>query len=268
MLITHIDSISIKRQCELIGLNESDYYYSSKPISSTDCKLLHQVDEIYTMHPYFGTRRMIKELEDHGYYVGRDKIRTCYKLLGLETIYPKINLSKRNYQHKIYPYLLRDTVINKINHVWSADITFIRLKHGFVYLMAIIDWYSRYILNWQLSISLQHDFCVEALQNALTTYQQPLIFNTNQGSQFTSTDWINMLTKKNIHISMDGRGRALDNIFIERFWRSLKQEKIYLTELQSVQDARLAINEYMTFYNNTRKHQSLNYATPAKIYFG
>ena len=267
VLISSDDNLSIRNQCKLIGLNRSDYYYKPQPISADDCKLLHKIDEIYTVHPYFGARRMIEELEDYEFYVGRDKMRTCYKLLGLEAIYPKVNLSKRNHQHKIYPYLLSNINISKVNHVWSADITYIRLKQGFVYLVAIIDWYSRYILDWQISISLHHDFCVTALQNALNKYKAPLIFNTDQGSQFTSTNWINELVNRNIHISMDGRGRALDNIFIERFWRSLKQEKIYLTELLSVQDARVAITEYIEFYNNRRKHQSLNYETPATVYF-
>lgn len=266
-LINCNDDLSIIQQCELLNLNRSDYYYKPRPASKYDCKLLHQIDEIYTMHPYFGTRRMVQELADYNFHVGRDKIRSCYKLLGLEAIYPQLNLSKHNHQHKIYPYLLRDVNINAINHVWSADITYIRLKHGFVYLVAIMNWYSRFILDWQLSTTLHHDFCVEVLQNTLEKYTNPLIFNTDQGVQFTCNHWISKLLNKNIYISMDGRGRALDNIFIERFWRSLKQEKIYLTELLTVQDAKIAIAEYMEFYNNTRKHQSLNYKIPADIYF-
>ena len=198
---------------------------------------------------------MIKELEDYGYYVGRDAVRKCYQMLGLEAIYPKINLSKRNFEHKIYPYLIRDLSIKSVNKVWSADITYIRMAHGFLYLVAIIDWYSRYILSWKLSNTLHNDFCIEALREALSKYGNPEIFNTDQGCQFTADNWIQELLTNDISISMDGRGRALDNIFIERFWRSLKQEKIYLMDLQSVQQARTAITDYMIFYNTKRKHQ-------------
>ena len=194
-------------------------------------------------------------------------IRSCYQILGLEAIYPKKNLSKRNHEHKVYPYLLRNVIINRVNQVWSADITYIRLQQGFVYLMAIIDWYSRYILSWQLSTNLDHDFCVEALQKALNLYDLPKVFNTDQGCQFTATAWVDELLKRDIRVSMDGRGRALDNVFIERFWRSLKQEKIYLMDLRNVAEARNAIAEYIDFYNNKRKHQSLDYAVPRSVYY-
>lgn len=267
-LISNNDTISIRRQCELLDFNKSSYYYEPVALSNTELHLLNLIDEIYTMHPYYGTRRMAKELEGHSVYVGRDKIRSCYRILGLEAIYPKPNLSKHNTEHKVYPYLLRNVAIIKANQVWSADITYIRLTKGFVYLVAIIDWYSRYILSWRLSNSLHHDFCVDALQEALSNFTSPLIFNTDQGSQFTALDWINELSVNDIKISMDGRGRALDNIFIERFWRSLKQEKIYLSDLQSIADASVAISEYMLFYNNMRKHQSLNYRVPFEVYGG
>lgn len=260
--------MSISHRCELLGLNRSNYYYKPRSISPEELKLFNLVDEIYTVNPYYGTRRMAKELADYGYLVGRDKVRSCYQILGLEAIYPKANLSKRNHEYKVYPYLLRNVHICQVNQVWSADITYIRLKHGFVYLMAIIDWWSRYILGWQLSTTLHHNFCVEALHNALNMYEYPQIFNTDQGCQFTANAWTNELLTRNIKVSMDGRGRALDNIFIERFWRSLKQEKIYLMELQSVREAKVAINEYMVFYNNKRKHQSLDYVVPASIYYG
>jgi putative transposase len=206
------------------------------------------------------------ELQDSGVAIGRQQIRKYYRLLGLEAVYPKANLSKRNHEHKVYPYLLRYLPITKANQVWSADVTYIRLKHGFVYLVAIIDWYSRRILSWRLSTSLSADFCVEALQEALDNYPKPEIFNTDQGSTFTANSFVSLLTKHKVSISMDGRGRALDNVFIERFWRSLKQEKIYLMELISVQEARTAIAEYMEFYNFKRKHQSLNYNVPNNIY--
>jgi putative transposase len=267
-LIDHYISISIRRQCELLELSRSNLYYKPKPISDEQLKVINLIDEIYTAHPYYGTRRMVKELEDHGIYIGRQQVRSYYKILGLEAVYPKINLSKRNHEHKVYPYLLRHLPITRANQVWSADVTYIRLKHGFVYLVAIIDWYSRCILSWRLSTTLHHDFCVEALQEALDKYPHPDIFNTDQGSQFTSQSFIGLLTKHKISISMDGRGRALDNVFIERFWRSIKQEKIYLMELNSVYDAKMAIREYMAFYNFKRKHQSLNYKTPYSVYCG
>jgi len=267
-LIEENVSISIRRQCELIKLSRSSLYYKSRPISDEELAVINKVDEIYTEHPYFGTRRMLKELEDYGINIGRQQVGSYYKILGLEAVYPKINLSKRNYEHKVYPYLLRHLPINRVNQVWSADVTYIRLKHGFVYLVAIIDWYSRCILSWRVSTTLHPDFCVEALQEALDKYPRPEIFNTDQGSQFTSHSFIGVLLKHKISISMDGRGRALDNVFIERFWRSLKQEKIYLVELYSVNDAKMAIDEYMNFYNLKRKHQSLGYKVPNRVYNG
>jgi putative transposase len=225
------------------------------------------MDEIFTEHPYYGTRRMMHILRSEGYMVGRKKMRRYYQILGIETIYPKMNLSKRNQAHKVYPYLLNGLDIIKPNQVWSMDITYVRLKQGFVYLCAIIDWYSRYVLSWRLSISLQSEFCIEALQGAIHTYGIPEIFNTDQGVQFTSTNFIQVLQIRSIAISMDGKGRALDNVFIERFWRSLKQEKIYRFDLITVKDARNAITEYMEFYNQQRLHQSLGYQTPATVHF-
>jgi len=267
-LIDHGIEISLGRQCELLGISRSCLYYKPKPISEEQLKVLKIIDEIYTAHPYYGTRRMLEELSDHGINIGRAQTRSYYKTLGLEAIYPKINLSKRNHEHKVYPYLLRNMKINKVNQVWSADITFIRLESGFVYLVAILDWYSRRVLSWKLSNTITADFCVEALEDALAKYPAPDIFNTDQGSTFTAQSFIEVLVANKISISMDGRGRALDNVFIERFWRSLKQEKIYLIELNSVHDARMAIDEYMNFYNFSRKHQSLGYKTPNNIYYG
>ena len=266
-LIDHDIEIGLSRQCELLEISRSSLYYKPKPISEEQLKLLKLIDELYTQDPYFGTRRMREALVDYGVDIGRDKIGSCYKKLGLEAIYSKANLSKRNHEHKVYPYLLRHMKINRVNQVWSADVTFIRLSHGFVYLVAIIDWHSRRILSWKLSTTLTADFCVEALQEALAKYPAPDIFNTDQGSTFTAQSFIEVLVTNKISISMDGRGRALDNVFIERFWRSLKQEKIYLMELNSVHDAKMAIDEYMQFYNFRRKHQSLKYKTPHSFYY-
>jgi putative transposase len=228
---------------------------------------MNVIDETYTAHPYYGCRRMSKYLQVKGYDVGRKALRRYYGIMGLATIYPKMNLSKRNQAHKVYPYLLKGLEIIHSNQVWSTDITYIRMAQGFVYLVAIIDWHSRYILSWRVSISLESEFCVAALEEAITKYGKPEIFNTDQGVQFTSEQFICILKKYNIQISMDGKGRALDNVFIERFWRSLKQEKIYLIIINTVQEAKNAINSYMNFYNTERMHQSLEYSTPEIMYF-
>lgn len=259
-------SLSIRRQCELLCLNRSTYYAKPTGLKDEDLAILNRMDEIFTLHPYYGTRRMVHVLRSEGHIVGRKKIRRCYQVLGIEAIYPKMNLSKRNQAHKVYPYLLTGLAITRPNQVWSMDITYVRLKHGFVYLCAVIDWYSRYVLSWRLSISLEADFCVEALQEALNKHGCPEIFNTDQGVQFTSETFITVLQTHAIAISMDGKGRALDNVFIERFWRSLKQEKIYLIDLINVREAKNAIAEYMEFYNHHRLHQSLEYQTPAQVH--
>lgn len=259
-------ALSIREQCKLIELPRANYYYQPKGWSPEELEVMRVIDEIYTEHPYYGTRRMSKALEVLGYEVGRKGVRSYYGVLGLCAIYPKINLSKRNHAHKVYPYLLRGLKVDRINQVWSTDITYIRLNHGFVYLAAVIDWHSRCILSWRVSTSLESDFCVEALKEALDRYGQPEIFNTDQGVQFTSKDFTGVLESQGVAISMDGKGRALDNVFIERFWRSLKQEKIYRLELQSVQEAKAAITQYMLFYNKQRMHQSLDYKTPESVY--
>ena len=260
--------ISISRQCELINLNRSSYYFkNSNELKNEDYMVMKKMDEIFTEHPYYGTRRMSKVLKKHGYDVGRKKLRKYYQLMGLEPIYPKVNLSRRNQAHKVYPYLLNDYEITQPNQVWGADITYIRLTHGFIYLVAIIDWHSRYVLSWAVSISLESDFCIEALNEALSKYGRPDIFNTDQGVQFTCKGFTEILGQNKIKISMDSKGRALDNVFIERFWRSLKQEKIYLISLNTVQAAKEAINEYMNFYNNLRPHQSLGYMTPKDVQY-
>lgn len=259
--------LSIAAQCHLLLINRSSYYYKPKPMSSEDFEIMNIIDELYTEHPYYGTRRMSKVLQAKGYDVGRKALRRYYRIMGLEAVYPKKNLSKRNQAHKVYPYLLKDIDIIEANQVWSADITYIRLAQGFVYLVAIIDWYSRFVLSWQISISLESEFCVSALEEAIAKYGKPKIFNTDQGVQFTSEKFITLLCRNDIKISMDGKGRALDNVFIERFWRSLKQEKIYLIILNTVKEAKKAISDYMSFYNTERMHQSLGYLTPETVYF-
>jgi putative transposase len=260
--------LSLKRQCELLGFSRATYYYKPQPISEEQQKLLNIVDLVYTEHPYFGHRRMIaylKKMEDP-IIVGRRQMRSCYHILGLEAIYPKPKLSLGNKEHKIYPYLLRDHIISRADEVWSSDITYVRLTTGFVYLVAIIDWHSRYVLDWELSINLEAEFCIETLFRVLG-HGKCDIFNTDQGSQFTSKDFVGLLLSHDIKVSMDGRGRVLDNIFIERLWRSIKYECIYIRSLASVAEARAAIGDYFRFYNNQRPHQALDYKTPAEIYF-
>lgn len=268
MLEPDFKEISISSQCQLLGVSRSSYYYKSKGYRSRDLEIMRIIDETYTEYPFYGTRRMAKYLQDIGFAAGRKKVRRYYRIMGLEAIYPKMNLSKRNQAHKVYPYLLRGLKIVRPNQVWSADITYVRLSQGFVYLVAIIDWYSRYILSWRVSISLEHEFCVEALEEALEKYEKPEIFNTDQGVQFTSLNFTKVLIAEGIKISMDGKGRALDNVFIERFWRSLKQEKIYRIVLTTVKEAKVNIAEYMQFYNEERMHQSLDYKRPEEVYFG
>lgn len=259
--------MTIERQCELLGLSRSGYYYKLHPISETQLALLKIIDVVYTEYPFFGARQMSSYLKRKGWDVGRKRVSAAYKVLGLESTSPKPKLSIPNKEHLIYPYLLRGIAITHCNQVWSTDITFIRLNHGFVYLMAIIDWFSRYILDWEVSITLEADFCIETLKRVLNE-KLCEIFNTDQGSQFTSYEFTNLLLQKNIRISMDGKGRSLDNVFVERFWRSLKYECIYLRSLNTVREATDAIKKYFEFYNNERPHQALNNKTPAEIYFG
>lgn len=208
---------------------------------------------------------MTAVLRRNGFLINSKRVRRLLRLMGLEAIYPKPNLSRKNSEHRIFPYLLRDKKISRNDEVWSSDITYIRLRKGFVYLMAIIDWYSRYVLDWQVSTSLEADFCIETLQRALRR-SKPKYFNTDQGSQFTSTKFIHPLLENNILVSMDGRGRALDNIFVERLWRTVKYEKVYLDDFCTVADAKNGLSDFFNFYNNRRIHQSLNYKTPAEVY--
>lgn len=225
------------------------------------------IDEIYTEHPFYGNRRIKAELnKTHGIDIGRDKVRSLMEMIGITALYSKKNLSKSNIQNKIYPYLLRNVSIDKPNQVWSTDITYIRLKEGFAYLIAIIDWHSRYVINWKLSNTLEIGFCLECLEEALEK-QKPKIFNADQGSHFTSPRFTGILESSGIQISMDGRGRYLDNIFVERLWRTVKQENIYLNDYENVLETRFGLQEYFPFYNTKRRHQSLNYQTPEEVHY-
>lgn len=262
------EKISVRQQCKLLGINRSSLYYEERPVSEETFNIMNWVDEIYTRYPFYGKRRMRAELErKKGITIGLEKIRTIYRKLGLEAIYPKPKLSIKNKEHKIYPYLLRDTKIVRVNQVWSTDITYIRLQKGFIYLVAIIDWFSRYVLDFEVSITLEADFCIETLERSLLK-RQCEIFNTDQGSQFTSNKFTSLLLDKDIKISMDGRGRALDNIFVERLWRSVKYECVYIQVFETVQEAIERLRRYFWYYNNERPHQALKYKTPSEVYFG
>lgn len=257
--------LSLRKQCELLGINRSSLYYEPVGIDEETLHLMNLLDRQHTKTPYYGVRKMSVFLKEQGYNVGKDRTRTLLRSMGLEAIFPGPNLSKRNYQHKVYPYLLKGVKIVRPNQVWGADITYIRLLYGFVYLVAIIDWYSRYVLSWRLSNTLDSDFCIEAIEEALR-YGKPEIFNTDQGSQFTSFAFTNRLKEKKIVISMDGRGRAFDNIFVERLWRTVKYEDIYLKGYQTIKETDDGLKDYFYRYNNERYHQALNYKKPCDIY--
>ena len=258
--------ISIRRQCELLKLNRSNIYYEPVKVSEETLRIMGRIDEIFTESPFYGSRRIREGLEREGFIIGRERVQTLMQQMGLRAIYPRMNLSKKQPDHKIYPYLLTDIEIRYPNQVWSTDITYIRLKGGFLYLVAILDWYSRYVLSWRLSNSLDVHFCVEALEDALKK-GCPGIFNSDQGSQFASNDFTGILLSKGIAISMDGRGRVFDNIFTERLWRSVKYEEVYIKGYQAYKDAREGLDGYFSFYNNRRYHQSLEYKTPYEVHY-
>jgi len=257
--------LSISKQTELLGLSRSSYYFKPAKESVQNLLLMNLIDEEFTAHPFYGSRKMTAWLNSQGQIVNRKRIQRLMRLMGLEAICPKQNLSKPNKEHFKYPYLLRNMKILYPNQVWSTDITYVRLAKGFVYLTSVIDWHSRYVLSWRLSNSLENNFCIDALEEALEI-GIPEIFNTDQGVQYTSSRFINYLEKEGIKISMDGKGRALDNIFIERLWRTVKYEEIYLNNYENPRELNKGLKKYFEFYNNQRIHQSLGYSTPAEIY--
>ena len=256
---------TIKHQCELIGLSRSTYYHEpcSEPIQNL--VIMKEIDQIFMAYPFYGKRRISFALKSKGYDVGIDLARTLMKRMGLKAIYPKPNLSKPYPGHKTYPYLLRGVEIEKINQVWSTDITYIPMRNGFLYLTAVIDWYSRYVLAWRLSNSLDGVFCREVLQEALMK-GKPDMFNTDQGAQYTCIEFTKILLDAEIKISMDGRGRALDNVWVERLWRTVKQEEVYIRDYQDGRDAHRSLEKYFGFYNEERPHSSLGYKAPGVIY--
>ena len=255
------------RQCELLALARSSLYYRPKGPSEWDLWIMRRLDECYTDHPYYGARRMKVHLAEEGLGVSRKKLRRLMRLMGLEPIYPKPRLSLAAKGHTVYPYLLRGVAVSRANQVWATDITYLRLRRGFVYLMAILDWATRYVLSWELSISLDVDFCLAALRRALLL-GEPEIFNSDQGSQFTSDLFLAPLKERGVRISMDGRGRALDNVFVERLWRTVKYEEVYLKDYESPIEAAENLGAYFRFYNEQRPHQALAYRTPHELYYG
>jgi len=259
--------LSIKRQSQLLGIARSSYYYKSRPKRKRNHKYSKTLEMAYLKYPFYGYRRMNQYLRSQAIHSTEKKTRSSMKQLGLCAIYPKPKLSKRNLDHKVYPYLLKNLKIKYINQVWSTDITYIRLNGAFVYLTAIIDIYSRKVLTWKLSNTMDNSFCIDILNEALLKYGKPEIFNTDQGSQYTSKEFADVLKNDKIRISMDGKGRALDNVYIERLWRSLKYENIFLNEYHSMKELKKGIDKYFNFYNSERFHQSLCYSNPNKIYF-
>jgi len=257
--------ISIFRQCELLGLSRGAYYYQPRPVSEKDLHLMRLIDEEYTRHPFYGSRRLSDWLKDQNQAVSREKVRRIMRLMGLEAIYPKKGLSLKNKEHRTYPYLLRGLRIDHPDHVWASDITYIRLRRGFAYLVAVMDWFSRLVLAWELSLSLDSSFCVNALKRALAR-SRPEIFNSDQGSQYTSSDFVEVLEGEGIRISMDGQGRAFDNIMVERLWRTVKYEDVYLKDYTDYQDACYNLEAYFDFYNQERRHSSLAKKTPLQAY--
>ncbi len=257
--------MSVREQTKILDINRSSLYYKLMKVKKDDFKIMRLIDEQYLKTPFYGTRKMNVMLKKKGFKVNRKRVQRLMKIMGIEAIYPKKNLSRRNHDHKIYPYLLRDISIDHSNQVWCTDITYLPMKNGFVYLVAILDWYSRRVISWRIGTTLDTSFCIDALEEALRC-GKPEIFNTDQGCQFTSDAFTSMLKKNDIRISMDGKGRAIDNIIVERFWRSLKYEKIYLNEFSTIEEIKNAVREYIVFYNSERFHETLEYNTPDEVY--
>lgn len=258
-------TFSQRKQCELLGIARSGLYYRPRDPSMEDLELMKAIDEQYLKTPFYGRRRMTVEMRKQGFLAGEKRVRTAMQLMGLEAIYPKPNLSKNNSEHRKYPYLMKNVAVDRADQAWAADITYLPLHKGFGYLFAIIDWYSRYVIEWELSNLLDVDFCIEALERSLKK-RHPEIFNTDQGVQFTSRLFTNRLEQEGVRISMDGKGRALDNVFVERLWRSVKYEDVYPKGYSNLKEVKIGLKRYFQFYNENRPHQGLGYRTPAEVY--
>jgi putative transposase len=263
---THV--LPVTRQCQLLDLNRSSVYYQPKGVSDEDLRLMRRIDEMHLQRPFYGSRRIRDWLQDEGFTVNRKRVQRLMRQMGITALYPKANTSRPGKGHKIYPYLLKGLDIDRPNQVWAADICYVPMARGFVYVVAIMDWYSRKVLAWRVANTMDADFCVEALEEALRRYGAPEIFNTDQGAQFTSESFTGVLKAAGIRISMDGKGRWVDNVFVERLWRSLKYEEVYLKAYETVAEARQDMANYFRFYNRERRHQGLNRQTPDKVYEG
>jgi putative transposase len=266
-MIDRAHALPVTRQARELGISRGSVYYLPRPVPASDLAIMRRIDELHMDFPFAGSRMLRDLLEREGVKVGRLHVATLMKKMGVEAIYRRPNTSKPEPGHKIYPYLLRKLAVTRPNQVWATDITYIPMARGFVYLIAIVDWFSRRVLAWRLSITLTTDFCIEALEEALARFGKPDIFNTDQGSQFTSIAFTSVLHREKIAISMDGRGARRDNVFVERLWRSVKYEEVYLRAYASVSDARSSLGRYLTFYNTRRPHSSLDRKTPDQAYF-
>ena len=265
-MIDRRHDLALSRQAALLDLGRSGLYYEPRPVPPSELAIMRRIDELHLDYPFAGTRMLRDLLRGEGVTIGRALVTTLMRRMGIEAIYRRPNTSKPMPGHKIYPYLLRDLQINRSNQAWAMDITYIPMARGFVYLAAVVDWFSRRVLSWRLSITMEVDFCLEAVEEALARHGRPDIFNTDQGSQFTSTAFTGLLLKNDIAISMDGRGAWRDNVFVERLWRSVKYEEVYLRAYDSVCEARASLDRYMTFYNRKRPHSSLDARTPERAY--
>jgi putative transposase len=268
-LVDHDDAVlPIAAQCRLLKIARSTLYYRPVPVSADDLAVMRRIDELYLAWPFYGSRRINAVLRRDVWVVSRKRVQRLMRLMGLEAIYQKPNTSRGHPDHKVYPYLLRGLIIDRPNQVWCADITYIPMAKGFAYLVVVMDWFSRRALAWRVSITMDSDFCVEALQEAMDLHGRPEIFNTDQGVQFTSAAFVDALEAQGVRVSMDGKGRFLDNIFIERLWRSLKYEEVFIKAYGSVAEARRGIGGWLAFYNDERPHQALDYQTPRAVFEG
>jgi len=266
-MVDRKDPVPVSRQCALLELPRSTFYHIPKPVTDEELELMALIDRCHLKYPFYGTRRIRDWLEDQGHTVNRKRIQRLMRTMGIAALYPKRNLSLANQAHKVYPYLLRNLLIDRPNQVWATDITFIPMARGFVYLVAVMDWYSRRVLSWRVSNTLDTSFCTEALEEAIERYGAPGIFNTDQGCQFTSEDFTGVLKEHGVKISMDGKGRWVDNVFVERLWRSVKYEEVYLKAYDDIRSARASLGNYFEFYNSERRHQSLDRQTPDQVYY-
>ena len=266
-MITRTHALPVVRQCQILKVSRSTAYYQPTPVSATELALMRRIDELHLAHPFAGARMLRDLLRQEGHPIGRKRVRTLMTRMGIEAVYRKPYTSQRHPAHTVHPYLLRHLEIMRPNHVWAADLTYIPMKRGFVYLFAVLDWASRRVLAWRLSNTLTTDFCREAVQEALTSYGTPEIFNTDQGCQFTSLEFTGLLKEHGLQISMDGTGCWRDNVFVERLWKSIKYEEVYLHAYETVSAAQQGLARYLTFYNQTRPHRALDGHTPDGVYF-